>query len=741
MTTNHTRRQVLRIFSVAASASALGLGGCDSDSNSPEAGTPQGNGTITPSAASFPQGIASGDPRPDAVVLWTRFFESGQVGDIALRLQVSTSESFATLLVNHDFSARAAADWCLKVRVTGLSAGSRYFYRFLAPRNGNFLASATGRTRTARAITDATPVKFASLSCNDYIGRYFTTLMPLLSEDLDFVLHLGDAIYETTGDPSFQGGAAARSITFDDRVGAITLGAAGSTYQAAKSLDNYRQLHRTYRNDALMQQLYQRFPVVAIWDDHEFSDDSWKAMGTYRDGLFEELDAERRRNAEQAYFEFMPVDTELGGSQGALGVDRADLYPNTTMYRKLRFGRDLELFLTDYRSYRPDHLIPEDAFPGAVVMDRVALTQFFAAQGIPYSAVRAQFSPYLDIDLPQYAVYKQVLQATLTQGYLNAGVDLGQAGLRAQNAARGNVATTILNSLLTQYNAAVPPAQQVPLIPAALIATLDTGIAWYTLGKTGLFGSVGSRYFVVEPTFKIHGVDPPDPRRAGAERLRRCAARLAHEPDGGLHCEVEGARQFGFDATSGARPDGTGTWCTGPVQPALPAQCRPVGRVSAGQAGVVCATSRRHHHPLRRPARDAGRKQQPSRRERHGGRSDDAGGVLRQFPHPARQHRCERPAARATGGIAAAGARSADRAGRRTRIRADDAARACADREWRAAVHGQHSPVRPGRGVDAAAGQRARTAARGPAALRWFPGGAGLPARIRARTDRVRGVR
>ena len=501
---NTTRREALRILTVVASASALGLSGCDSDSNSPEPTGNGGTGAINVTEASFPQGIASGDPRPDAVLLWTRFFEAGQVADVTLRLQVSASENFATLIVNHEFNARAAADWCLKVRVTGLTAGTRYFYRFMAPRDGNFIASATGRTRTARAATDATPVKFASISCNDYIGRYFTTLMPLLAEDLDFVLHLGDTIYETTGDPSFQGGAAARAITFDDRNGAITLGATGSTFQAAKSLDNYRQLHRSYRNDTQMKQLYQRFPVVAIWDDHEFSDDSWKAMGTYRDGLFEELDEERRRNAEQAYFEFMPVDTDLGGAQGAVAVDRANLYPRTQLYRKLRFGRDLELFLSDYRSYRPDHLIPEDAFPGSVVMDRAALTQFFAPQGIPYEAVRAQFSPYLDIDLPAYAVYKQVLLATLTQAYLLEGVDLGQAALRAQNAVRGNFATTILNSLLQQYNAAVPPAQRVPLIPDALIATLDTGMAWYTLGKTGLFGSVGSRYFVVEATFHIY---------------------------------------------------------------------------------------------------------------------------------------------------------------------------------------------------------------------------------------------
>ncbi|MBL0028693.1 MAG: PhoD-like phosphatase N-terminal domain-containing protein [Rhodanobacteraceae bacterium] len=248
-TSRTTRREVLRILTVAASASALGLSGCDSDSNSPDPGTPQGSGAIVPSDALYPQGVASGDPRPDAVVVWTRFAESGQHADVILRLQVSTAENFGQLLVNHDFTARADADGCLKVRVTGLTAGTRYFYRFLLPRNGDFLASPTGRTRTARAATDATPVKFAAISCNDYIGRYFTTLMPLLNEDLDFVLHLGDSIYETTGDPSFQGGAAARAITFDDRNGAITLGAAGSTFQAAKSLDNYRQLLSTAMMD------------------------------------------------------------------------------------------------------------------------------------------------------------------------------------------------------------------------------------------------------------------------------------------------------------------------------------------------------------------------------------------------------------------------------------------------------------------------------------------------------------
>ncbi len=509
MTTSHSRRDVLRIITVAASASALGLTGCHGSSNSPEVTPPApapATGQTLAGDAYFPQGVASGDPRTHSVILWARVAEPGaRATDASLRLQVARDSAFADRVVDSAFSALGAHDGCIKIRVTQLDAGRSYFYRFVYVRSdGNFYLSPTGRTRTAGEVTDTRAVKFAFVSCQDYIGRFYNTLLPLLDQDLDFVVHLGDSIYETTGDPSFQGGNASRSIRFDDQAGAIALGTAPNTFFAAKSLDNYRQLHRTYRSDAVLRQIYQRFPVISIWDDHEFSNDCWKSTGTYSDGRSDERDDARRRNGDRAWLEYTPIDTEAGSTTASLDTTDAQTYPNARIFRSFRFGRDIELFLTDYRSFRPDHLIPEDAFPGTVVMDRAALTRVLALAGVPYDAVKANFSPYLNIDAPAFLGYKQVALAVLTLGYQAEGFEIAQAAIRAQQVVTGNFATTILNSLVAQYNAQVPAAQQVPPVSDALIATLDTGIAYFTLGKTTLFGNLGARYFVVKDTFDLY---------------------------------------------------------------------------------------------------------------------------------------------------------------------------------------------------------------------------------------------
>lgn len=508
MTTNYNRRDFLRIASVAASATALGLTACHGDSNSrdttPTPTPTPTNGQTLAGDVYFPQGVASGDPRQHSVILWARV-EDGAVVDADVRLQVARDSAFTDRIVDSPFHALGAHDRCLKVRVTALDPGRQYFYRFVYLRaDGNFYLSPVGRTKTAADITDARAVRFAFVSCQDYIGRFYNTLLPLLSADLDFVVHLGDSIYETTGDPSFQGGNATRSIHFDDQAGAIALGTPAAPFFAARSLSNYRQLHRTYRSDPLVKQLYQSFAVVSIWDDHEFSDDCWMSNGTYTDGRTDERDDARRRNGDRAWLEFTPIDTDAAAATtAALEVGDADVFPNARIYRSFRFGRDVELFLTDYRSFRPDHLIPEDAFPGTVVMDRAALTQVLALAGVSYAQVKSSFSAYINIDAPGFAPYKSVALATLTLAYQAEGFQIAQASVRAQAAVTGNFATTVLNNLVAQYNAAVPAAQRIPPLSDALIATLDTGIAYFTLGKTSLFGDVGSRYFVVKDTFDL----------------------------------------------------------------------------------------------------------------------------------------------------------------------------------------------------------------------------------------------
>ena len=275
-----------------------------------------GAGDLPIDPALFPQGLASGDPRPDRVLLWTRAPSAN--GDTALRLQVALDPAFTQLVIERDLHTRAAADHCLRVRIEGLQAATTYHYRFLRQSPAGWRSSRHGRTRTAPAVDSNAPVRIGILSCQDYNGRWYNSLHALLADPPDVLLHLGDAIYETAGDPALHG---ARCIVFDD--------ATGAQGQAARSLDNYRQIHRTYRGDALWQRLLAQVPLVAIWDDHEYSDDCWQDTATYRDGLHDEQDTARRRNAEQAYFEYMPVDIEVGtvDSDGVQSIDADPAVP------------------------------------------------------------------------------------------------------------------------------------------------------------------------------------------------------------------------------------------------------------------------------------------------------------------------------------------------------------------------------------------------------------------------------
>jgi alkaline phosphatase D len=212
---------------------------------------------------------ASGDPKPSSVVLWTRVLDPlnpTNSSDLTVQLDVATDPNFASIVQQRtNLLARDAFDHCVKTRLEGLSANTFYYYRFGF--NGTW--SHVGRTKTAPAPEQAVPQRFAYLNCQDYIGRNYNTLAHLVQNEsnrLDFVVHLGDYIYETTGDPSFQATGAVRSITFNDTNGAIRLGSAFTPYYAASSLDNYRQLYRTYRSDASLQRVHELFPMVAIWD-------------------------------------------------------------------------------------------------------------------------------------------------------------------------------------------------------------------------------------------------------------------------------------------------------------------------------------------------------------------------------------------------------------------------------------------------------------------------------------------
>src|SRR5262249_11766151 len=157
----------------------------------------------------------------------------------------------------------------------------------------------------------------------------------LAAEDaVDFVVHLGDYIYETDGNPSFQTPTESRSIVLPDGL------SINDSTKAAVTLADYRSLYRQYRSDPDLQEVQRLFPFVVTWDDHEFGDDSWRDHTTHFNGTMgDEEVPQQRQDADQAWFEYQPADVPWDGSKD---------YPNDIkIYRTLRYGKNLELFLTD----------------------------------------------------------------------------------------------------------------------------------------------------------------------------------------------------------------------------------------------------------------------------------------------------------------------------------------------------------------------------------------------------------
>jgi alkaline phosphatase D len=161
----------------------------------------------------FPQSVASGDPRPTSVVLWTRVVDPDAAGaDLTVELELSTDPAFERRVELGGGPVLSIV--ALKVRVENLAPGTTYYYRFTYAGAGERHVSRTGRTKTAPDPQSEETVRFAVVSCQDYGGKYFHVLRHAATQPLDFVIHLGDYVYETTNDPSFQDSIPEREVTF-----------------------------------------------------------------------------------------------------------------------------------------------------------------------------------------------------------------------------------------------------------------------------------------------------------------------------------------------------------------------------------------------------------------------------------------------------------------------------------------------------------------------------------------------
>jgi alkaline phosphatase D len=284
-----------------------------------------GAGTASAAGPVFAHGVASGDPLPDGVLLWTRVTPtadatpgSGVGPAVEVTWEVATDPAFAALVGSGTVATGPECDHTVKVDVTGLAPATTYHYRF---RLGDAV-SAVGTTRTAPAADAALArLRFGVVSCSNWPSGHFAAYRYLAERgDLDAVLHLGDYIYEY-GTGEFDGDAVRPHAPTHEIL----------------TLADYRIRHAQYKTDEHLMRLHATVPFIVTWDDHEVADNAWSGGAANHQPDTEGDYAARKAAAHQAYFEWMPVRSE-----------------GEKIYRRLRFGQLAELSMLDLRSYRSE---------------------------------------------------------------------------------------------------------------------------------------------------------------------------------------------------------------------------------------------------------------------------------------------------------------------------------------------------------------------------------------------------
>lgn len=335
----------------------------------------------------FPEGVASGDPDSSSVLLWTRHTP----GTLQLTAEVAEDPTFSKVVATANAPISATSDWTCRVLVGGLRPATVYWYRFTDPEGRG---SRIGRTMTAPDVHDSRTVRFAFVSCqnanqgaqNAYRRMIFEDERAPVQEQLQFVLHLGDFIYEIVWYPEDR-----PQGMYDRRIRDIVRYQTGEKirdFHIPTTVDDYRAVYRAYLHDPDLQDARARWPFVSMWDNHEFSWLGWQSLQKF-EGVTRPAQT-RKVAANQAFFEFQPARMARPGSGSlasfhppqvadapvtafddhGLGNERNNLLAINSLkgYRALRWGRNVELIVTDQRSYRSEDPLgrPEaDAFSSA----------------------------------------------------------------------------------------------------------------------------------------------------------------------------------------------------------------------------------------------------------------------------------------------------------------------------------------------------------------------------------------
>ena len=295
----------------------------------------------------FNHGVASGDPLPGGVILWTRVTPVSGGGPVTVVWEVFEA---GTLAASGEVTTSEARDFTVKVDVGGLKPATDYTYRFRAAASGGEVISPEGRARTTAAKGGA-PVTLGVVSCSNWQFGLFNAYRALAAEPgLDAIVHLGDYLYEY-GTDGYGGEVAER------------LGRPHDPPTEIISLSDYRRRHAQYKSDPDLQAAHAAAPWICTWDDHESANDAYRTGAENHNPEEGEGDwSERKQRALQAYFEWMPVREPVSG-----GV-------TSKMWRSFRFGDVATIHALDSRlTGRSDPLDWGTALAGAESQEEIGL--------------------------------------------------------------------------------------------------------------------------------------------------------------------------------------------------------------------------------------------------------------------------------------------------------------------------------------------------------------------------------
>jgi alkaline phosphatase D len=367
----------------------------------------------------FLHGVASGDPLSDRVILWTRVtpdeqmldtlaeLESGarrsaearaqlaQARRIPVSWEVATDAACRNVIGRGIVVTNADRDYTVKVDVRGLRPGGTYYFRF----GCLGLTSVIGRTRTLGTL-GVQQVKLAVFSCSNYPAGFFNVYAEAAKrDDLDACVHLGDYIYEYGA-----GGYASAD--------AAALGRESVPAVEILALADYRARHAQYKTDVDLQALHARVPMIAVWDDHEVTNDAWKNGAENHQPATEGDFSVRRAAAIRAYHEWMPIRT---------GSDPASIY------RSFDFGDMVSLHMLDTRLIGRDQQLDYANYFTASGFDAAA---FSSAIGDPSrQLLGATQAAWLQQRLASSAATWQVLGQQVLMGRMNIPAPILQEGL------------------------------------------------------------------------------------------------------------------------------------------------------------------------------------------------------------------------------------------------------------------------------------------------------------------------